>query len=412
MAESPQFDKTCLRLPSTDRHEFSVGVRCEPESGLAGAGERGTPGVASPRDSLQHSDPQVRIVWMDLARLIAAYWVVAIHVASVPVENMKAVPLHWWWWANVYNSASQAAVPVFVMLSGASLLTQHPWDMNRFFKRRAAKLLLPLIGWTLIYAAWQGYLDHNHIRIRAHDLIRNLVDGLDEPSSPHLWFLWVIVSLYLLTPMLQPFVALGSPGSQLYFGVMWFVVTALLPLFEKWSSLKAGLTLEAASGFIGYYVLGGSLHRLTPARQRAWRVIILWLLFCLGAALTAWGTYVLNKGKGSFNESLMEASSGNVILTSFAAFLLIRHYGAQWAEASPGTAKWGTRLAWASSLSFGIYLSHQFILDLLDLAGLTLDPLIRNPAWYVPLVTTLGFTLAGIFTGLVRAVPGLHRLMP
>jgi surface polysaccharide O-acyltransferase-like enzyme len=367
---------------------------------------------ASSTDIMQQSEAQVRLVWMDLARLIAVYCVVAIHVASVPVVNMKAVPLHWWWWANAYNSICQAAVPLFVMLSGASLLTQHPWDMRRFFARRAAKLLVPLIGWTLIYAVWQGYLDHDRIYIRTHDIIRNLVDGLNKPSASHLWFLWVIVSLYLLTPMLRPFVVLGSSGSQLYFGILWFVVTALLPLFEGWSGLHVGLQLEMASGFIGYYVLGGSLHRLTPTRLSVPWIIISWLLFGLSAVGTAWGTHVLNKGKGAFNESLWEASAGNVIVMSFAAFLLIRHYGARLVDGNPETAKWRTWLVWASSLSFGIYLSHQMILDLLDLAGLTLDPLIRNPAWYVPLVTTLSFMLAGIFTVLVRAIPCLNRLMP
>ena len=64
-----------------------------------------------------------RILWMDLARVVAAAWVVTIHVAAVPVKNIKSVPSDWWWWANLYQSFSEAAVPLFVMLSGASLLT-------------------------------------------------------------------------------------------------------------------------------------------------------------------------------------------------------------------------------------------------------------------------------------------------
>lgn len=54
---------------------------------------------------------------MDLARLIAAFRVVTIHVAAVPVVHivpvvhMMAVPLYWWYRANVYHGASQAAEP-------------------------------------------------------------------------------------------------------------------------------------------------------------------------------------------------------------------------------------------------------------------------------------------------------------
>ena len=73
-----------------------------------------------------HSALLSRILWMDLARLVAAAWVVTIHVAAVPVRNIKEVPADWWLWANLYESLSQAAVPLFIMLSGASLLTQDP----------------------------------------------------------------------------------------------------------------------------------------------------------------------------------------------------------------------------------------------------------------------------------------------
>ena len=65
-----------------------------------------------------------------------------------------------------------------------------------------------------------------------------------------------------------------------------------------------------------------------------------------------------------------------------------------------------------SSLSFGIYLLHPLILDVLDLLGLPLDPMPFNTLWYVPLLSVLAFTVAGLSTALLQAVPGLHRLIP
>jgi surface polysaccharide O-acyltransferase-like enzyme len=127
---------------------------------------------------------------MDLARLIGAFWVVTVHVAWVPQHHRSDIPLSWWWWANVYDSASQAAVPLFLMLSGALLLTQDPWDASYFFKHRASKLLLPLIGWTLIYEAWGYWLGRQIGGPR--EILRSLLDGLNAPSHVHLWFLWVI----------------------------------------------------------------------------------------------------------------------------------------------------------------------------------------------------------------------------
>ena len=109
---------------------------------------------------------------------------------------------------------------------------------------------------------------------------------------------------------------------------------------------------------------------------------------------------------------MMGASAGNIMLMSLAAFLLLRHYGTRWADGSRQTVVWRRRLVWGSSLSFGIYLLHPLTLDLLDMAGFPLDPLPYNAVWYVPLLSALALTIAGLSTAVLRATPGLHRLVP
>lgn len=350
--------------------------------------------------------------WMDLARLIAAFWVVTIHVAAVPVVHMKDVPLDWWWWANLYNCASRAAVPLFVMLSGALLLNQPQWDTWRFFKRRASKLLLPLLGWTAIYAAWRAWLRHESL-VPA-ELLRQLLDGLNAPAYPHLWFLWVIGGLYLITPFFQPFVARATVGTQVYFVALWFAATALKGPLERWSGLHLGLLLDPVTGYVGYYVVGAIALQRLPARLHASQLAVCFFVFLAAWVSAAWGTYVLSQEKGVIDESLMEPLSGVVILMSLSAFLLIRHIGSMWLEAGgAGIAAWRKRMAWAGALSFGIYLLHPLVLDLLDLwAGLSLDPMRHNTAWYVPLMAMLTFVIAGVMSSVLRAIPGLRRLVP
>lgn len=326
---------------------------------------------------------------------------------------MKAVPLDWWWWANVYDCFSRAAVPLFVMLSGALLLTSPSFETGRFFKRRAAKLLPPMLGWTLIYAAWRAWLGHGQITVAA--LAHNLLDGLDTPAYPHLWFLWIIASLYLLTPLLQPFVMRASTGTQMYMAALWFIVTAVLPSLERWTGWHVGLLIQLpAFGYVGYYVVGACMHRSLPWRLSAQQIMASGLTFVLSVGTTAWLTHVLSVAKGSTDESMMEPLAATVVLMSLSAFVLLRHLGSCWLQDEGAqAARWRERMAWASALSFGVYLSHPLMLDLLDLlAGLPLDPLPHNPLWYAPLVAMLAFVMAGIATALLRAIPGLQRLVP
>jgi surface polysaccharide O-acyltransferase-like enzyme len=86
-------------------------------------------------------------------RAVALLWVVTIHVAAVPVVQLFSTARPWWWWANLYNSASRAAVPLFIMVSGA-LLLNGPWrGLKCFASRRIAKVVVPLIAWTFLYMA-------------------------------------------------------------------------------------------------------------------------------------------------------------------------------------------------------------------------------------------------------------------
>lgn len=353
-----------------------------------------------------------RLQWMDFARAIAAFWVVGIHISAVPVVHVNAIPSGWWWWALLYEVACRTAVPMFLLISGALLLTKDPWDTQSFLNRRALKLLPPILAWTLLYEGWR-VLWHA-TKFTGQDLARHLLDGLHTPAYPHLWFLWIIAGLYLLAPVFQPFVAHAKRATHLYFAGLWFCMTALAPVFSHFSGIQIGLPLEPATGYIGYFILGASLQKFCPAHLPKPVVLASLLVFCLGGLAAMWGTYVLPQTEGgAANEAMLDPLAGNVILMSLAAFLLLRHFGTK-AMAQEGpiaviTTRWVSQI---SALSFGIYLCHPMVVDVLDWAGLTLDPMPQHPAWYVPFMTLLTFALSIASSSVVRSVRGLKWLMP
>lgn len=350
---------------------------------------------------------------MDLARVVAAFWVVTIHVAAVPVVHMNAVPIEWWWWANVYNSLSRAAVPLFVMISGALLLNASRWDMATFFRKRTAKLLVPMIGWTVIYATWRAWLRDEPLD--AAEMVGNLLNGLNTPAYPHLWFLWVIASLYLLTPVFQRFVAHATLREHLYFGLLWFAVTAVLPLLQRFTGWQLGVMLQPAFGYVGYYVVGASLHRFLAPRLGVFHMAAMSVIFVAGAWVAAWATHALSVGQAKVDESFMEPLAGNVMLMALSAFVILRHVGTVALGAGAVQRGWVPHalILRLSTWSFGIYLAHPLMLDLLDLLlGLSLDPMRHHTGWYVPAMALLAFAMAAILTGALRAMPGLRRLVP
>lgn len=77
-------------------------------------------------------DSGTRLIWVDLVRTIAVLAVIVLHVSAWPVTQFGKIPVEAWWWANAYDSLVRPCIPLFVMISGAVLLTRKTWDYRYF----------------------------------------------------------------------------------------------------------------------------------------------------------------------------------------------------------------------------------------------------------------------------------------
>ena len=178
-------------------------------------------------------------------------------------------------WAAFFDSFVRACVPLFVVASSYLQFPIH-YNTGEFFKRRATRILIPFLVWTLIYAFIWGEPISN---------IKNLLLNFNY-SAGHLWFVYMIVGLYLLMPILSPWVAkVEKRELQLYLGICF--LTSLIPLIRDWVCTAplavtygpTGIPRQALfplwgeaswngyglfyyfSGFIGYLLLGVYLRR-------------------------------------------------------------------------------------------------------------------------------------------------------
>ena len=95
-----------------------------------------------------------KIEWLDTLRTLATLGVIIIHISS-PLVNMEYNKnMSFWWIGNVVDSAVRYAVPLFLMLSGATLLDKEfqLWD---FYKRRFSRVLVPFLFWIIAYSIYR-----------------------------------------------------------------------------------------------------------------------------------------------------------------------------------------------------------------------------------------------------------------
>src|SRR5262245_62050636 len=99
----------------------------------------------------------VRDIRLDALRVVAAFGVVWLHVSAAAVRVMPDVRSATWWMGNVADAAVRWSIPVFVMISGALMLA-YPSEKDPlgFYKRRGARLLAPLVFWTIFYIGFRS----------------------------------------------------------------------------------------------------------------------------------------------------------------------------------------------------------------------------------------------------------------
>jgi hypothetical protein len=143
-------------------------------------------------------------IHVDLIRTVAIIGVIVLHATQDATSFDPQAPYEiWrWWTVDVYQSLSRVGVPLFVMLSGALLLQPSKIEpLHVFLKKRWARIGLPFLFWGAAYFAWDYF--SKHITFTSSFIIQGVLSG----PYFHFWYLYMLIGLYIFTPVLRVVVA-------------------------------------------------------------------------------------------------------------------------------------------------------------------------------------------------------------
>ncbi|MGE5376892.1 MAG: acyltransferase [Bacteroidota bacterium] len=352
-------------------------------------------------------DGQVRrkefIPWPDLIRVVAVLLVIVVHVSGQLTNIWGKVPESHWFIADIYGGIARICVPLFFMISGYLLLPRRE-SLETFYRKRMPKVLIPFIVWSLIYLGW---FCGNHPGTCSPRVIQDLL--LVQGAYYHLWFLYALIGIYLILPVLRLMI---GPDTDLkilwYFIGLWLIFQSGLDLASKFADLTTKLHPPLIAGYVGFFFLG---YLLGPWKLSRFTLILtaaIWVLATLG---TISGTYFLTRASGKFDGFFYVFTTPNVIIASSAAFLLLK-WISEAGLFAPSTSHGFLRDLAAAS--FGIYLVHVLVIEVLQswIPGIHLDTFIGNPAWSIPLVVTIVFALSFLIVRFLQKIPVLHYIVP
>ncbi len=342
-------------------------------------------------------------VWVDLIRVVASFQVILIHV-SYPIFFKDELPPSSITAANFYDSFSRMSVPLFFMISGALLLgRQEP--ITAFLWRRFVKVGVPVLFWSAFYLFWSVEAYRNGSMNALHITLSVLKAIYLGNLEIHLWFLYVLAGLYLVTPLLRLLVSSASHLDLAYFTVLWLASTSLTELAERLFGSPTAFEIPVASGYIGYFVLGYWLSQIRLSRYTLWWVG--WGVLCSVFAIF-FGTIFLSAGAERIDFFLYSYFSFPTVLASVCAFLLLKDFGQR---INGGFLK---LLRVFSASSFGIYLVHILVIELLRKGafGFRLYAWMGHPALFIPLTALVVFLLSFLIVSVLRTIPGVRMIIP
>ena len=234
-----------------------------------------------------------RVVSLDLIRTVAALMVVMIHCSSPFVKSFETASREFVL-GNFFDGISRAAVPLFVMTSGALLLDERrEFSVKKFYGKNVKNLVLLLVFWSAFYAVLYQVI-FPLARGEAADvpeLIHNFVFG-----HYHMWYLYMAVGLYLITPFLRCVAVKENAGLvRLFLGIslaaqftvpLTQALAAVWEPLESWDNLLGKFRLQFFCGFTAYYLASDSCGAFPEGEKDSggMRNLLSGADFCLCAA--------------------------------------------------------------------------------------------------------------------------------
>jgi surface polysaccharide O-acyltransferase-like enzyme len=307
--------------------------------------------------------PSGRIQYLDLIRVLSMLAVVLLHTVAGTLRSYYGSSQ--WHFSNVLSAFATASVPLFFMISGALLLSSpHTASVGYTLRRRVTRVLVPFLVWSLIAVAYYLFVSWRYGGAAdwtaAIDKLKHLPG---QPVAIHLWFMYALIPLYILSPFIKKMVDSLDRNLVIYLLAIWVFFSAILPLVAAFLPesyrpillLDPRYNLSVMAGYAGYFVAGYYLMQWRrPVSKPLLSLIVIVDVVCITLG-TWWKTTAL----GEYAEVFKTYSGLFVVVLSCALFLLCKELLRE--RRLRGSS--ATVVTFLAPLAFGVYLVHNLLVD-------------------------------------------------
>ncbi|MBR4287644.1 MAG: acyltransferase family protein [Clostridia bacterium] len=344
---------------------------------------------------------------LDYLRVFASIAIILLHVTAqnLPYVELAGTERNIY---NICNGASRWGVPVFVMMSGALFLPREI-PTKTLYKKYILRMAIAYVVWSAFYAVVDPigqFVFTEGYQLSFVEILGNFISG-----AVHLWFLPMIIGLYMCIPLIKQLTK--SDNLIKYFLLLSFVfcfiktqaelvTTHFLSdnvelIFDSINTVFKNFNVNMILGFVSYFILGFYLNKTEISKKHR---TIIYILGVIGLILTIWLNLLASENAGKSLEVFYSATSINVLLMSMAIFVWFKYN-------VKGNDKFNKVIIKLSKYSFGAFLVHIFILQVLHAFGIQTTSF--HPVLSVPAITIFTAIASYLISFVLNKIPVIKK---
>ena len=337
---------------------------------------------------------------LDFIRVLSMFLVIVIHVSNIYSRDIINISTTSYFFATLFNAIARVAVPLFFMISGALLIGKDHDDEKNYIKR-IKKLVITLLSWTIIYYVWDIFImGYNK------PLIATLFRTSFAPIKAHLWFMYALISIYLILPFVRKIFKNTNSNEDKLFIYLWIFFTGIVYVLRLFIGaigfnvqILYPVPLVQGTYYFGYFVLGHIIYKyLNKVKLNRNQILS---IFSINIFIIFIITFIVSIITNKYYEALFAYRSVFYILASSSIMILLlkNKYILK--------RKVIKFIDYIAPYSFGIYLSHVIFLNIFNRIGITW----LNSIFGIPLFSIIIFILSYMLVYLIKKIKYLKEII-
>jgi len=351
-----------------------------------------------------------RLLFPDILKSIAVFGVIIVHVSAFFIHKLTSENTINFIIAMSINFFYLWSVPIFIMISGMFLLQKKEESIFVFFRKRFLKIAIPFISWSIIYYIYNSHFNASKLTFSLETLTNFIHDLFSHKIFFHLWFVYMIMIMYALTPLLRKIVHSIQNKTAIIWLTAFFSLIFIANLYcfinefesRTWALKSDIIPYLRYWFFMGYFILGYYLLKINLSQNQS---LSLYGAALLSYAISITGTYYLTKSNGgTLVLDLVYYIHPPMLIISIAVFIFFKN----------SLNKKNTIFEKLSNYSYSVYLMHMLVLNIFIIAienTQIFKLLQQNAVLYIVILSTATYTTCNCIAFAINKTPFLKKLL-